>query len=313
VISKSSRYFSSNFSSTSATASSIFPRHSWAWSAYSAGIAMVSICSGRAAPVNGGGGGGGGWNGRGTLTLFLKEVRRFRKVWVQTVFTPLVTTTLYLLVFGVALGSLLRPVGGIPYLEFVVPGLVVLAMVNAAYANTSSSLFQSKINGTVIDVLVAPLGATEILVAYVGAAVVRAAIVGGLVLGVSALFGRLHLHAPFATAAFALGVSVVFALLGLVSAVLAEKFEQMSVVPSFVLAPLTYLGGVFYSIHALPEPWRSVSRFNPILYMVNGVRWGMLGLSDVSPAASGALVAGLAALLAVATGLLLASGYKLRS
>jgi len=254
-----------------------------------------------------------GLNWRGTLTLFVKEVKRFRKVWMQTLFTPLVSTFLYLLVFGVALGSLLRPVGGVPYLAFVVPGLVVLAVINASFANTSSSLFQSKINGTIVDVLVAPLGATEILVAYVGAALVRAAIVGGLVFAVAALFGPLHVHAPAVTVLLALGVAATFALAGLLTALLAEKFEQLSVVPAFVLAPLTYLGGVFYSVQVLPPPWSTISRWNPILYMVSGVRWGLLGAADAPIGTSAAVVAGLLVVTGTATAWLFARGHKLRS
>ncbi|MFW6051999.1 MAG: ABC transporter permease [Myxococcota bacterium] len=245
-------------------------------------------------------------------TLFVKEVRRFAKVWLQTVFNPLVTTSLYLLVFGVALGSRLREVDGIPYVEFVVPGLMMLSMINNAFLNTASSLFQSKVNGTVVDLLVAPIGAAEILVAYVAAAVLRAAIVGTLVYLVASLFVGFELAHPIWTLFFAVAVSSVFAVLGLLSAIWAEKFDHLSVVPNFVLTPLTFLGGVFYSVEMLPSPWDTLSRFNPILYMVNGLRHGLLGVSDVGVYGSAAAVTGMLVVLAAWAATVVARGRKLR-
>lgn len=246
-------------------------------------------------------------------TLFFKEVRRFAKVWSQTVVSPLVTTSLYFLVFGVALGSRLRDVDGVPYMEYVVPGLVMLAMINAAFLNTSSSLFQSKINGTVVDLLVAPIGPFEMLVAYLGAAMLRAFIVGLLVYSVAAAFIGPKLESLAWTLLFSAAVTASFAALGLLSALWAEKFDHLAVVPNFVLTPLTFLGGVFYSVQMLPPPWDAVSRLNPILYMVNGLRHGLIGVSDVPPshalAAVGALLVGILAL----TARLLARGYKLRN
>ncbi|MEM9070455.1 MAG: ABC transporter permease [Myxococcota bacterium] len=249
----------------------------------------------------------------GLRTLFRKEVRRFSKVWMQTVFSPLITTSLYFLVFGVALGSRLREIDGVPYIEFVVPGLVMLAMINAAFLNCSSSLFQSKINGTVVDLLVAPIGAAEILTAYLGAAMLRAFIVGSLVYLVASLFIGVHLEHPLWALAFAIGVSASFATLGLISALWAEKFDHLAVVPNFVLTPLTFLGGVFYSIQMLPEPWQTVSRFNPILYMVNGFRYALIDTSDVSAIASLAAVYALLGVLLFVVTALLRSGYKLRT
>ncbi len=246
-------------------------------------------------------------------TLFVKEVRRFAKVWIQTVLSPLVTTSLYFLVFGVALGSRLREVQGVPYVRFVVPGLVMLAMVNNAFLNCSSSLFQSKINGTVVDLLVAPLGAAEALLAYVGAALVRATLVGGLVYLVAGLFTTFAVAHPLYTVAFALLTSVAFACLGLVSALWAQKFDQLSIVPNFILTPLTFVGGVFYSIAMLPAPWDTVSRLNPLFYMVSGLRHGLLGRSDADPTTSLMAVALTVLLLVLATAHLLGRGYNLRT
>ncbi|MGB5696341.1 MAG: ABC transporter permease [Polyangiales bacterium] len=246
-------------------------------------------------------------------TLFIKEIRRFSKVWLQTVLSPLVTTSLYFLVFGVALGSRLREISGVPYIQFVVPGLVMMTMVRDSFLNTSSSLFQSKINGTIIDILVAPIGASEILLAYVGAAMIRAILVGALVYLVSLSFTWFPLHHVGWTLFFTIFVTATLALLGLIAALWAEKFDHLAIFPNFVLLPLAFLGGVFYSIDLLPEPWNTVSRLNPLLYMVNGLRYGFLGIADVSTVASaGVVLVSFAVVLAVASGLL-RSGYSLRS
>ncbi len=246
-------------------------------------------------------------------TLFFKEIRRFSKVWLQTVLSPLVTTSLYFLVFGVALGSRLREISGVPYIQFVVPGLVMMTMVRDAFLNTSSSLFQSKINGTITDVLVAPIGAFEMLVAYVGASMIRAFIVGTLVYIVALTFTDFPLHHVGWILFFSVFVTATLALLGMVAALWAQKFDHLAIFPNFVLLPLAFLGGVFYSIDLLPEPWHTVSLFNPLLYMVNGLRYGFLGVADVTPEASaGVVLASFAVLLGVATALL-RSGYSLRS
>ncbi len=246
-------------------------------------------------------------------TLFLKEVRRFSKVWLQTVLSPLVTTSLYFLVFGVALGSRLREISGVPYIQFVVPGLVMMTMVRDSFLNTSSSLFQSKINGTIIDILVAPIGALEILIAYVGAAMLRAMIVGLLVYLVALSFTWFPLHHIGWTLFFTVFVTATLALLGIVAALWAQKFDHLAIFPNFVLLPLAFLGGVFYSIDMLPEPWNTISRLNPLLYMVNGLRYGFLGVADVSPSASaGVVMISFFVILGVASAFL-RSGYNLRT
>ncbi len=246
-------------------------------------------------------------------TLFLKEVRRFSKVWLQTVLSPLVTTSLYFLVFGVALGSRLREISGVPYIQFVVPGLVMMTMIRDSFLNTSSSLFQSKINGTITDILVAPIGALEMVLAYVGAAMIRAIIVGTLVYLVALSFTWFPLHDIGWTLFFTIFVTATLALLGMIAALWAEKFDHLAIFPNFVLLPLAFLGGVFYSIDLLPEPWNTVSRLNPLLYMVNGLRYGFLGVADVSPVTSAGVV--LVSFLVVlgAASALLRSGYNLRS
>ncbi len=246
-------------------------------------------------------------------TLFLKEVRRFSKVWMQTVFSPLITTSLYFLVFGVALGSRLRDIDGVPYIEFVVPGLVMLGVISNSFLNTTSSLFQSKINGTIVDLLVAPIGAGEILIAYVGAAMLRASIVGTLIYVVASLFTGFKMAHPGWVLLFVIGVSACFATLGIIAALWAEKFDHLSIFPNFVLTPLTFLGGVFYSVEMLPEPWNLVSRFNPILYMVNGLRYGLVGVSDVPVHHAALFVCSFVLALLLLAAKLLASGWKLRA
>ena len=246
-------------------------------------------------------------------TLFIKEIRRFSKVWLQTVLSPLVTTSLYFLVFGVALGSRLKEISGVPYIQFVVPGLVMMTMIRDSFLNTSSSLFQSKINGTIADILIAPIGTLEMLLAYVGAAMIRATIVGTLVYLVALTFTWFPLHHLGWVVFFSVFVTATLALLGMVAALWAEKFDHLAIFPNFVLLPLAFLGGVFYSIDLLPEPWNTISRLNPLLYMVNGLRYGFLGVADVSPVTSAAVV--LVSFLVVlgAASALLRSGYNLRS
>ena len=246
-------------------------------------------------------------------TLFVKEVRRFMKVWKQTVFGPLVNISLYFLVFGVALGSRLKNVGGVPYIEFVVPGLMMLAMISNAFSNTSSSLFQARINGTIVDVLVSPIGAPEMLMAYVGASIIRSFIVGFMVLLVATLFNGFRMEQPGWVLFFSVFVPSAFAMVGLVNALWAEKFDHLNIVPSFIMTPLIFLGGVFYTIDMLPEPWQTVSRFNPMLYMVNGMRHGILGVSDVPLTHCIAWVLALNVVLFAICGVLLSRGYKLRA
>jgi ABC-2 type transport system permease protein len=251
-------------------------------------------------------------NWLGLRTLLSKEVRRFLRVPGQTVLSPLISTSLYFVVFGVSLGGRMESVTGHPYLPFIVPGLIFLGMANNAFLNSSSSLFIMKIQGTVVDLLVAPLGPGEILLGFVGGAMVRGLLVGLLTWAVALLFTPLQLTHPLATLGFLVGTAYVFSVLGLVAAVWAEKFEQINFFPTFVMLPLTFLGGVFYSVKQLPEPWHTVSLFNPMVYMVEGLRYGMLGSSTFPPLLGGALLTGLALVATLVTYTLLARGYKLK-
>ena len=217
----------------------------------------------------------------GPWTLFYKEVLRFAKIAWQTVVSPVVTTMLYFLVFGYSLGDRLQEVDGVMYVDFLVPGLVMLALTTNAYINSAFSLFIAKIHGTIVDLLVTPLTYTQFAAAYISAAVVRAMLIGGIIWAVALLMGAQGLHnVPMALMFMVLTASA-FAFIGLNIAIVGEDFDHINLLPNFLITPLTFLGGVFYSIEMLPEPWDTVSLFNPVLYMVNGVREGMVGVSDV--------------------------------
>lgn len=249
----------------------------------------------------------------GLETLFTKEVRRFLRVPGQTLVSPIITTTLYFMVFGYSIGSQLTLVHGVPYARFITPGLVMLGVITNSFMNSSSSLFMMKVQGTVVDLLVSPLSHAEVLVGFVGAAMVRGVLVGTTMWVVAALFTTFHVEHPLWALAFLLLVATFFGTAGLLVAIWAEKFEQINLVPTFLITPLTFLGGVFFSVDRLPDPFRALALANPVLYMVEGLRFGMLGASDVPPALGlGMLLAFNAVALATALRWL-RSGYRLRS
>jgi ABC-2 type transport system permease protein len=249
----------------------------------------------------------------GVWTLFAKEVRRFMRVPGQTLLSPLVTTTLYFVVFGWSLGSRLQTVAGVPYARFIVPGLVTLGVVSNAYLNTASSLFVMKMQGTIVDLLVSPLSYAEILAGFVGAAVLRGLLVGGVMWAVAGAFTGFELAHPILAFVLLLLVALAFAALGLITAIWADSFEQVNFFPTFFITPLTFLGGVFYSASMLPDGLRRFTLANPVFYMVDSVRFAMLGISDAPPATGVALLAGLSAASVGVAYALLRAGYKLRT
>ncbi|MBK9518104.1 MAG: ABC transporter permease [Anaeromyxobacter sp.] len=248
----------------------------------------------------------------GLWTLLSKEVRRFLRVPGQTLASPLVTTTLYFVVFGWSIGHQLPPVDGVPYARFIVPGLVVMGVVQNAYLNSASSLFVMKLQGTIVDLLISPLAYWEILAGFVVAAVVRGLLVGGITFLVAGLFTGFEVAHPLLSLAMVVAVAVVFAAMGVASAIWASSFEQVNFFPTFFLLPLTFLGGVFYSARALPPALVPFTRANPVFYMVDAVRFAMLGISDAPPSVGAALVVGLATAALGGTYLLLRSGWRLR-
>jgi ABC-2 type transport system permease protein len=245
-------------------------------------------------------------------TLFYKELLRFWKVSVQTVAAPVLTAVLYLVVFAYALEGRVRVYDSIAYTDFLVPGLVMMSVLQNAFANSSSSLVQSKITGNIVFMLLPPISYLEFFAAYVLAAVVRGLVVGAGVLAVSAWFVDLKLQAPAWALAFAFLGAGLLGALGLLAGILSEKIDQMAAFQNFVIMPLTFLSGVFYSIHSLPALWLSLSHANPFFYMIDGFRYGFFGLSDAAPEVSLAVVSASLVAVSLACLLLLRSGYKLR-
>ena len=249
---------------------------------------------------------------RSFRTLLHKELLRFWKVSVQTVAAPVLTAVLYLVVFAYALEGRVRVYGSIPYTDFLVPGLVMMSVLQNAFANSSSSLVQSKITGNIVFVLLAPVSYLEFFGAYVLASIIRGLVVGLGVLAVTFWFVNLRLQAPLWALAFALLGAGLLGALGVLAGILSEKIDQMAAFQNFVIMPLTFLSGVFYSIHSLPEFWLKLSHANPFFYMIDGFRYGFFGLSDVPPAASLAVVSTSLVAVSLACLALLKTGYRLR-
>jgi ABC-2 type transport system permease protein len=248
----------------------------------------------------------------GFPTLFYKEVLRFWKVAFQTVAAPVMTALLYLVVFAYAIGDRLSAFPGVSYAQFLVPGLVMMSVLQNAFANSSSSLIQSKVTGNLVFMMLPPITYLEFFAAYVLAAMVRGLVVGAGVLAVTLWFVELRPVAPGWILLFALLGSAILGALGLIAGIWADKFDQIAAFQNFVVLPLTFLSGVFYSIRSLPEAWQAASHLNPFFYMIDGFRYGFFGASDFPPFASLAVVAVSFALLGGACLALLRSGYKLR-
>ena len=248
----------------------------------------------------------------GVGTLFYKEVLRFWKVAFQTVAAPVITAMLYLLIFGHVLEGRVEVFEGVGYTSFLVPGLVMMSVLQNAFANSSSSLVQSKITGNLVFLMVTPLSHRAWFAAYVGASMVRGLAVGLGVLLVTVWFTPLRLDEPGWVLAFALLGAALMGALGLIAGLWADKFDQMAAFQNFFIVPMTMLSGVFYSVHSLPGFWQTVSHLNPFFYMIDGFRRGFFGASDVSPWLSLAIVGTAFAVVAGVCLRLLATGYKLR-
>ena len=215
-------------------------------------------------------------------TIWIKECTRFLRIWVQTLVPPAITMSLYFVIFGSLIGERIGQMGGFTYMEFIVPGLIMMAVITNSYSNVSSSFFSAKFQRNVEELLVAPVPNWIIIMGFVGGGVARALLIGIIVTCVSMFFVDVQIHNIFIIVVTVLLTATLFATAGLINAVFAKTFDDISVIPTFVLTPLTYLGGVFYSLSLLPEFWQIVSKANPIVYMVNGFRYGFLGVSDVS-------------------------------
>lgn len=224
------------------------------------------------------------------LTIVRKEARRFMRIWSQTLLPPAISMTLYFVIFGKLIGSRIGDMGGFTYMQFMVPGLIMMSVLTNAYSNVVSSFFGAKFQRHIEELLVSPTSNHTILLGFVVGGILRGVCVGVIVTVLSLFFSHLHIQHIGITLAILVLTSVLFSLAGLINAVYANNFDDISIVPTFVLTPLTYLGGVFYSIELLPDFWAGVSRLNPILYIVNAFRYGFLGISDVNVALSFAIV-----------------------
>lgn len=215
-------------------------------------------------------------------TIVWKEVRRFLRIWIQTLVPPVITISLYFVIFGNLIGRRIGDMGGYTYMEFIVPGLIMMAVINNSYANVVSSFFSQKYQRSIEELLVSPVPNYVILSGFVIGGVARGLAIGVIATFMSLFFSGLHMYNLFITLMVVLMSSIVFSLGGFINAIYANKFDDITIIPTFVLTPLIYLGGVFYSVELLPEFWRLVSKLNPIFYMVNAFRYGILGVSDVN-------------------------------
>jgi ABC-2 type transport system permease protein len=214
-------------------------------------------------------------------TIMVREFMRFIRIWIQTVVPPAITVALYFIIFGQLIGSQIDDIDGFRYMDYIVPGLILMSVITNAYANVVSSFFSSKFQRSIEEMIVAPIPNYIILAGFVSGGVARGMIVGIAVTGVSLFFSDLQIQSFGISFSVFLLTSILFSLAGFINAVYAKSFDDISIIPTFVLAPLTYLGGIFYSINMLPEFWQNVSLINPILYMINAFRYGLLGVSDI--------------------------------
>ncbi|MCV6621945.1 MAG: ABC transporter permease [Cellvibrionaceae bacterium] len=246
-------------------------------------------------------------------TILNKEIHRFSRIWVQTLLPPVITMSLYFVIFGTLIGSRIGEMGGFSYMEFVVPGLIMMSVITNSYSNVVSSFYSAKFQHSIEEILVSPTPNYIILIGYVLGGVARGLAVGFLVTLMSLLFTKLQVQNLAITIAIVFLTSVLFSLMGFINAVFANSFDDISIVPTFILTPLTYLGGVFYSISLLPEFWQGLSLLNPILYMVNVFRYGILGVTDIQVHYAFMGVMAFIVVLATISMYLLESGKRLRS
>lgn len=252
-------------------------------------------------------------NLHGIWAIYRFEMARFgRTIWTSLA-TPVITTTLYFIVFGSAIGSQMRSIGDVPYGAFIVPGLMLLTIFSESVFNASLGIYMPKFTGTIYELLSAPLSAVETVIGYVGAAATKSMVIGLVIFATAHLFVDLHVAHPLLMLLYLLLVAASFSLFGFCLGIWANGFEQLQIIPLLVITPLTFLGGAFYSLSVLPEPWRTVSLFNPIAYLINGFRWTFFGISDVDVLACVAVTAGFGALCLAAVVTIFHTGWRLKS
>lgn len=252
-------------------------------------------------------------NWLGLWTLYRKELQRFLKVLTQSLLAPIVTTLLFLSVFSLAMGDVVREIGGVPFVEFLAPGLVMMAIVQSAFQNTAGSMLISKIQGNIVDVLMSPLSPGELALAYAAAGATRGLLVGAVTLGAMAVFVPVQIQAPLTILYFAVMASALLSLLGLIGGIWSDKFEQMAAVTNFVITPAAFLSGTFYSIERLPPLLNELAHFNPFFFMIDGFRSGFIGRADGDTLAGGVALLALNVALWLVCLQMFRTGYKLKS
>ncbi|MCA3698509.1 ABC transporter permease [Brevundimonas sp.] len=252
-------------------------------------------------------------NGWGLWALYRFEMARFGRTIFGSLVTPVITTALYFVVFGSAIGGRMESVGGVPYGAFIVPGLVMLSVFTQSISNGSFGIYFPKFTGTIYEILSAPLSPIETVTAYVGAAASKSMLVGLVTLATAALFVPLEVQHPLAMLGFLLLISVTFSLFGFIIGLVSQSFEQLQFIPMLVVTPLTFLGGAFYSIDMLPPAWRMVTLFNPVVYLIDGFRWAFYGLSDVGVGVSAAAMIGFFVICLSIVGWMFKTGYRLKN
>lgn len=251
------------------------------------------------------------WHGIWAIYRF-EMARGLRTLW-QSLVTPVLTTSLYFIVFGGAIGSRMQQVGGVDYGSFIVPGLIMLSLLTQSISNASIGIYFPKFTGTVYELLSAPVSAMEMVIGYVGAATTKSVIIGLIILATAAFFVPLRIEHPMAMVAFLILTAVTFSLFGFIIGVWADGFEQLNFVPALLITPLTFLGGAFYSIDMLPEPWRTLSLFNPVVYLISGFRWSFLGQGDVAVGVSLAVTAGFLILCLAIIAAIFKTGWRMKN
>jgi len=253
------------------------------------------------------------FNGRGAMAIFRFEISRARRTLWQSLVTPVITTSLYFVVFGAAIGSRISEVDGVPYGAFIVPGLVMLSLFTQSLSNASFGIYLPRFVGTIYEILSAPVSAFEIVLGYVGAAATKSVILGLVILATATLFVPIRILHPGWMLAFLLLTATTFSLFGFIIGVWAKSFEQLQLIPMLVITPLTFLGGAFYSIDMLPGAWRTFSLFNPVVYLISGFRWSFYGIADVSIGVSLAATLAIFAVCLALVWWIFRTGYRLKS
>jgi ABC-2 type transport system permease protein len=255
---------------------------------------------------------GSGFNHRGVWAIYRFEMARFMRTALQSVVTPVLTTSLYFVVFGAAIGSRMSEVGGVPYGAFIVPGLMMLSLFTESISNASFGIYFPKFTGTIYEILSAPISYFEMVLGYVGAAATKSIVLGLIILVTAFFFVPVRIEHPFVMVAFLLLTATTFSLFGFVIGIWAKGFEQLQFVPMLIVTPLTFLGGAFYSIDMLPPGWRTVALFNPVVYLVSGFRWSFYGMSDVDVRVSLGMTLGFLVVLLLVVRWMFKTGYRLK-